>query len=56
MRVHVDKTCGCRVDEETRQTLVAGKRYGGIPAKEARRLQREGCLVILEGKPNGDGV
>lgn len=50
MRVHVDKTCVCRVDNDVRQTLVAGKRYDGIPAKEARRLQREGCLVIIEGK------
>lgn len=56
MRVQVDKTCVCRVDKETRQTLTAGKRYDDIPAKEARRLQREGCLVILEGKPDGNGV
>lgn len=56
MRVQVDKTCDCRVDKDTRQTLIAGKRYDGIPAKEARRLQREGCLVIIESRSDGDSV
>lgn len=55
MLVHVDKDCDCRVDKDTRQSLQAGKRYD-IPAKEARRLAREGVLVMLKGKPDGDSV
>ena len=55
MLVQVDKDCDCRVDKDTRQSLQAGKRYD-IPAKEARRLQREGFLVMLKGRPNANSV
>lgn len=52
MKIEVERKCEYRAEGSARRILPAGWR-GDIPAKEARRLAKEGAVILLDARARG---